>query len=209
MKRLALLGVVVVGFGLFPSPLLGAAVTLRQPDSGANVPASSPVSFQWDVYPGATSYVVAVYPASGCTGTPVASNTGGANTWSTSLAAGSYKFKVTANPGAIVSECRPFWVDDFCSGPLLTGDFNGDGLTDRLCSAGGTTRVSLATPTGFAAPTQWLSQALAQPMVGDFNADGLSDIANYDPASFTFSVALSNGSPPFGALSSWGTANAG
>ncbi|HEX9235427.1 MAG TPA: FG-GAP-like repeat-containing protein, partial [Actinomycetota bacterium] len=210
MKRLALLSAVAVAFGLVPSLALGDTVTLAQPASGANVPASSPVSFQWNAYTGSTSYLVAVYPSAGCTGTPVASNTGTALTWSTSLAAGSYKFKVTANPSATVSECRPFWVDDFCSGPFLTGDFNGDGLTDRLCVSGGVVRVSLATPTGFAAPTQWLSQSLAQPMVGDFDGDGRSDIATYDSSTGVFSVALalSSGSG-FGALGNWGTANAG
>src|SRR5712692_5990449 len=199
-----------MGFGLVPSLAVGDTVTLTQPASGANVPASSPVSFQWNAYTGSTSYLVAVYSASGCTGTPVASNTGTALTWSTSLAAGSYKFKVTANPSSTVSECRPFWVDDFCVGTFLTGDFDGDGRTDRLCNdnASGTARVSLATPTGFAAPVVWLSQGASYPMAGDFNGDGRTDIAQFHSATGVFSVALSNGTA-FGALTNWGMASAG
>jgi len=188
------------------------ALTLLQPQSGANLPASSPVSFQWEAVSGATSYTLSRYTGSTCAGT--ATNSSTANTsLSLTLAAGGYSFKVTAYQNSTqldVSECRAFWVDDFCVGTFLTGDFDGDGRTDRLCNdnASRTARVSLATPTGFAAPVVWLSQGASYPMAGDFNGDGRTDIAQFNSATGVFSVALSNGTG-FGALTNWGMASAG
>ena len=87
-------------------------------------------------------------------------------------------------------------VEHWCDGNLTVGDFNGDGRVDQLCTSGVTgTRVALATATGFAAPTTWLTgyQFGQRLTVGDFNADGKSDVAEYWSWQGYFYVALSTG----------------
>jgi YD repeat-containing protein len=90
---------------------------------------------------------------------------------------------------------------------MLSGDFNGDGLTDRLCTNGTDQKVSLATPSGFAEPEIWsTTMQLVDPILADFNADGLTDIARRIQWEGDFHVALSTGSG-FTAFEMWGNAN--
>jgi RHS repeat-associated protein len=74
-----------------------------------------------------------------------------------------------------------------------TGDFNGDGRTDRLCLMWpSNVEVMLATGTGFAPAQVWLSQGLdASTTLGDFNGDGKTDLAVR--ADYTAYVFLSTG----------------
>ena len=88
-------------------------------------------------------------------------------------------------------------VANWCGNQLMTGDFNGDGRTDQLCYGPvAQTRVRLATATGFALPTIWLSNyAYNNLFLGDFNGDGKTDIADYGSDSAgNFLVGLSTGS---------------
>jgi RHS repeat-associated protein len=96
-------------------------------------------------------------------------------------------------------------VSFWCNGTLYTGDFNGDGRTDQLCQNGQGLRVSLATATGFAAPTTWSTGSLYQPAFGDFNNDGKTDIMTQSSGSDK-AVMLSTGTA-FTAASVWGTAS--
>jgi hypothetical protein len=154
-----------------------------QPTAGANLPVGA-VTFQWASLPGATSYQLRICLTSGCSGGGlVTSDTVTTTSFQRSLVAGGYTASVLAYQGTTLlaqSEERPFSVDDFCAGRFGVGDFNGDGRTDRLCSAEGTTRVSLATPGGFATPAVWLAQELPKTLVGDFDGNGLADLANFD-----------------------------
>jgi len=99
-------------------------------------------------------------------------------------------------------------VTHWCGEVLLTADVNGDGRTDQVCHRGlaGTTQVALATPTGFAAPTLWLTATFAEFTMGDFNSDGKADLAIYDTYSGNFSVALSTGTA-FATPVWWGNAS--
>ncbi|HYO19487.1 MAG TPA: VCBS repeat-containing protein, partial [Dermatophilaceae bacterium] len=182
-------------------------LTLVAPAPGARVTAGA-VTFEWQAVAGATSYRLTLCLSSGCGGTgQIANITTAATTQQASLAGGSYLYSVTAYQNTTLlaqSEVRLFWADDFCGGPFLTGDFNGDGRTDRLCSADGVTRVSLSTAEGFEAPQTWLPQAFVHPLAGDFNGDGLADVADFiNEVWGDFYVALSNGQA-FQPLSHWG-----
>ena len=184
-------------------------VTLVQPSSGANLPVGA-VTFQWQAVSGATSYQLRICLSTGCSGSGlVSTDTVATTSFQRTLNAGAFTYTVFAYQGAnLVAQSgqRPFWVDDFCAGRFAVGDFNGDGRADRLCSAAGATRVSLATAGGFATPTVWLSQELAKTVVGDYNGDGLADVANFDNAvGGDFYVALSTGSG-FNAPAFWGSA---
>jgi RHS repeat-associated protein len=103
------------------------------------------------------------------------------------------------------------YVNSWCQAIAMSGDFNGDGRTDQLCYATTgtpTAKVSLATASGFATPTTWLSgQAFTQPVFADFNNDGKADVALYDNWTGEFRVALSTGSA-FAAPTVWGSAAA-
>jgi RHS repeat-associated protein len=89
-----------------------------------------------------------------------------------------------------------------CTGEIATGDFNGDGRSDRFCSLNKVGNVSLATPTGFAAPTPWIYEQISRLLVADVNNDGESDVIEYDAAGH-FWVLKSNGSG-FEAPEDWG-----
>ncbi|MCL4817932.1 MAG: VCBS repeat-containing protein, partial [Vicinamibacteria bacterium] len=119
-----------------------------------------------------------------------------------------YEFHVEAWNGATLlgtSEHRGFWVDDFCLNAVVVADVDGDGRTDRVCSASGQTRVSRATNDGFEEPSVWLAQALTNPFAADFDGDGRTDLGLFDGSTGTFSVALSTGTA-FSAPVSWGVA---
>jgi hypothetical protein len=81
---------------------------------------------------------------------------------------------------------------------FLTGDFNGDGLTDWAgrSPSDGMWRVKLATGSGFTPPMLWGTWTTIVPfsdlVVGDFNADGLDDVAGRADTG-TWLVGLSDG----------------
>lgn len=99
----------------------------------------------------------------------------------------------------------------WCGHVLSTADVNGDGRTDQICVNGveGTAKVALATASGFATATTWLSGIESSDFtVADVNSDGKADFITYLGDSGQFKVALSssdgtNFSPPV----LWGTAN--
>jgi RHS repeat-associated protein len=174
-------------------------------------------TYKWSPSSGATQYFLQVKDSNNVntfqsfyTASAICSEAGCAVTPSLVLAAGSYTWAVQAKnqpSGGTWSAEKAFTVFG-CAGEVKTGDFDGDGRTDRLCSGEGGVIISLAAATGFATGTVWLAQPIAKPLVGDFDGDGRSDVARFDPATGTFSVALSGGSS-FGALQSWGTATGG
>jgi RHS repeat-associated protein len=200
-------GAIVLGSILIPAMARAQAVQLTTPAAGARVTAGA-VTFQWQPVAGATSYQLQICWSSGCGGQGLIANvTTGATAHQYTLAGGSFVFSVKAYQNTTLlaqSESRFFWADDFCAGPFLAGDFNGDGRSDRLCSSGGSTRVSLSTTEGFDEPQTWLTQQLVQPLVGDFNGDGFTDLAEFVNTVWgDFYVALSNGQS-FEPLTHWG-----
>ena len=200
-------GAVALGIFLLPASSSGQVVTLVAPEAEARVAAGA-VTFQWQAVAGATSYQLTICWSSGCGGPgQIANVTTAGLTHQYSLPGGSFVYSVKAYQNTTLiaqSGSWSFWTDDFCSGPFLTGDFNGDGRADRLCSANGVTRVSLSTADGFDEPQVWLSQALTQPLAGDFNGDGLTDVAEFvNEVWGDFYVALSNGQA-FQSLAHWG-----
>jgi hypothetical protein len=48
----------------------------------------------------------------------------------------------------LVPASRVFWVDDFCAGPLLLGDFDGDGRTDVSCRLVGSDLIMVGLSSG-------------------------------------------------------------
>lgn len=97
----------------------------------------------------------------------------------------------------------------WCENPyyfLKTGDFNGDGRTDLLCSSYWNIRVALSNGAGFGTPTLW-SNDYAVTLVGDFNNDGKTDLAFRDDQTQVVSVALSTGGA-FQPLVYWGETGA-
>jgi len=96
----------------------------------------------------------------------------------------------------------------WCGYQLLTGDFNGDGRTDQLCRNGvaSTTKVALATASGFDTATLWFSGGYSVFTIADYNNDGKADLGIFDQYSGIFSVALSTGTA-FAAPVTWGSAN--
>jgi hypothetical protein len=94
-------------------------------------------------------------------------------------------------------------------GQCLTGDFNGDGLTDVACDGSGTD-LSVALSSGSSFTTQtWTGGVTASNPVGDycltgdFSGDGRTDIACYSGSGSSWQIGLSSGSG-FTAQS-WGT----
>jgi hypothetical protein len=200
----------------------GMAFTIQPLPAPAALSPNGPMTaftptYKWSPSVGATQYFLQVKDSNNVntfqsfyTASAICSDAGCAVTPSLVLTAGSYTWAVQAknqSSGGTWSAEKAFTVFG-CAGEVKTGDFNGDGRTDRLCSGEGGVVVSLATATGFATGVVWLAQPIANPLVGDFDGDGRSDVAWFDSATGTFSVALSGGAS-FGALQSWGTATAG
>ncbi|MCP4651936.1 MAG: hypothetical protein GY858_00930 [Candidatus Omnitrophica bacterium] len=108
------------------------------------------------------------------------------------------------------------WLDSHSSDYPLTGDFNGDSVTDVGFIYSDQAYVALSNENGFNAPVQTPGQwgSLTDVITGDFNGDGLTDITKrevtdittaniggdtshsdsfVDIITYTLSVALSNG----------------
>jgi RHS repeat-associated protein len=198
------------------------APTLVSPASGGTVYSATP-TYTWNEALGATNYTLNVRDASNTiltisySAASVCSGSTCSVTPANTLSNTTYYWKVRGTNGsgngpwsaeASFSAVPPNWNQGLaCTGVFLTGDFNGDGSTDRLCSQSGTTNVSLATPTGFAPAAAWLGSVLLRPVVADFNGDGKDDVAEFKPATGIFQVATSTGSA-FTTLANWGTATA-
>jgi RHS repeat-associated protein len=199
------------------------APTLVAPAAGTTVYSANP-TYTWNVSSGATSYTLNVRDNSSTllTITYTASSVCSGSTCSVTPTQGhsnaNYYWKVRGINGSgngpwstevSFSAVPPNWnAGSACTGVFLTGDFNGDGLTDRLCAQGGTVNVSLAATSGFGPAQSWLGAALVKPVIDDFNIDGKTDIAEYNASNGDFKVALSNGGG-FASFVSWGIATAG
>src|SRR6266851_401151 len=94
------------------------------------------------------------------------------------------------------------WNPNVTWDDVVTGDFNGDGLTDIAgrVDESGQWWVALSTGSSFTTSlwTTWNPSVVwADVVVGDFNGDGISDIAGRVDESGQWWVALSNGSTGF------------
>ena len=81
--------------------------------------------------------------------------------------------------------------------PQLSGDFNGDGLSDlaTFSSEEGRVLVSLSQGDAFLGKEEWVSNfgADQQIFMGDFNGDGKTDVGYFDNITPLVKVALSDG----------------
>jgi hypothetical protein len=103
----------------------------------------------------------------------------------------------------------PFGWESSPGARVVTGDFNGDGLTDIAVGANNLGGLGVYFSNGGVAGfgpafspqpgSDWSSLSTAQMIGGDFNGDGLSDIAVIAPNMGAIGVYLSNGNGTFGA----------
>jgi hypothetical protein len=116
-------------------------------------------------------------------------------------------------PVAFASGNQSFWVTNQpvasfpANGRPVSGDFNGDGLTDiALTSIAGSIPVALSQGDGTFNITSYsgnspLSQIIAnprsKPLPGDFNGDGYDDIAFTGYSTGSIPIAFSNGNGTF------------
>ncbi|MBI4353733.1 MAG: VCBS repeat-containing protein, partial [Candidatus Omnitrophica bacterium] len=81
--------------------------------------------------------------------------------------------------------------------PQLSGDFNGDGLTDVgvFDKTRGAIDVSLSDAGGFLPSQRWIANfgMGAELLLGDFDGDGKTDVCSFQPSTGTWHVALSDG----------------
>lgn len=94
--------------------------------------------------------------------------------------------------------------------PQLTGDFNGDGVTDLATFDPNTGTVKVAPSCCFTfLPSEvWITgfgNLNTIPMVGDVNHDGKSDLLMFDKPNGNWRVALSNGTNAFTDQGNWMT----
>jgi len=198
------------------------ALPAPTPNAPAGYTATLQPSYTWTAVPGALGYslmvddqapspVVRKYlqaaevcSASACAFTPAAVLGPGAHTWYVSA-------ENEAGEGARSAGTRfvtPGWSGQgFCPGTSATGDFDGDGRTDRLCSNEGVVTVALSTGSVFAPGAVWLDRQIGAPIVADFDGDGKADVAEYEAGSATFRVGLSSGGS-FAHPVEWGVATA-
>lgn len=116
---------------------------------------------------------------------------GSGNSWSVGLSTGSGFNQEVWSSGAVPG----LPITNQC----LTGDFNGDGMTDLVCHGAGTSWfIGLSTGSGFVAQS-WTSNLDAGVVAGnlcvtgDFNGDGMTDLACYTGSGTGWYVGLSNG----------------
>lgn len=92
-----------------------------------------------------------------------------------------------------------FWITDYgMELSPISGDFNGDGLSDigTYNSSNGEWKAAFSTGVSFSDKGVWMSGFGAsgdKPLIGDFNGDGLTDIAIVNTAQGNISCALSDG----------------
>ena len=112
----------------------------------------------------------------------------------------------SAGPVAF-SPAASFPTAGISPGPVVLGDFNGDGRPDLAIANAGSSSVSVLLGDGaggFAVPS---SRALVAPAwslaVGDFNADGRADLAAATTNSNSVSVLLGNGAGGFASVATF------
>ncbi|MDP3789385.1 MAG: toxin TcdB middle/N-terminal domain-containing protein, partial [Candidatus Omnitrophota bacterium] len=121
-------------------------------------------------------------------------------------AAGVYKYTITVTDGkAVTTDICTVEVVDTMPGDSdvfpISGDFNGDGLTDigTFTKTTGDWKVSLSDKGDFNDVKIWLSGLKAPDarygysLTGDFDGNGKTDIALYDVDNATWKFAFSNG----------------
>ncbi|MBL4776010.1 MAG: hypothetical protein JKY87_08180, partial [Mariprofundus sp.] len=97
--------------------------------------------------------------------------------------------------------------------PLITGDWNGDGLTDIARVSGGGVLFNVSTGSGFTSynglsgtwsPGQGFTDANTYPLLtGDWNGDGLTDIARVSGSGLLFDISTGSGFTAYNALPTW------
>jgi len=192
------------------------------PNAPVGYQATLQPSYVWTAVPGARGYSLMVDDAtpspvvrrylqaaevctgSGCAFTPAVVLGPGPHTWYVSA-------ENEAGEGMLSAGTRfvtPGWSGQgLCLGTSASGDFDGDGRTDRLCSNEGVVTVALSTGSGFAAGAVWLDREIGAPIVADFDGDGKADVAEYESTAATFRVGRSSGGS-FGQPMAWGVATA-
>ncbi|MDD5449561.1 MAG: toxin TcdB middle/N-terminal domain-containing protein [Candidatus Omnitrophica bacterium] len=120
------------------------------------------------------------------------------------------EFQIAASDGAkFVSQGKAATIYDGTSSTVpLSGDFNGDGLTDigTYNYRGGVIKIALSKGGTFAYASVWMDSISTPderiPILGDFNGDGLTDLGLFKKSSGEIAVALSYGKK-FTSQSTW------
>ncbi len=122
--------------------------------------------------------------------TDIAGYTGGGGNWHVTLSSGT-NFN---------ADGTGYWTGHHGgTGNCITGDFNGDGMTDiaGYTGSGGSWHVTLSSGINFNAngTGYWTGHGggTGNCITGDFNGDGLTDIAGYTGANNIWHVTLSSG----------------
>ena len=119
---------------------------------------------------------------------------------------GGYNFSVTNN---LVSQVSLMTSTQFIT-PQLTGDFNGNGVTDiaSFDPNTGTVKVAFSCCFTFFPSAVWITgfgSMNSVPLVGDWNSDGKADLMMFDKTSGNWQGATSNGTDRFVNQGNWMT----
>ncbi|MBI3292283.1 MAG: VCBS repeat-containing protein, partial [Elusimicrobia bacterium] len=125
------------------------------------------------------------------------------------IISGTWTVQVALSNGSTAFSSPTNWLTGATgSGEWLTGDFNGDGLTDLCLAVAGTGQWKEFSSTG----TQFLDEGVwlsgwgtgVIPLATDVNGDGFTDALTYDSSSGQWQYALSDGTK-FIAAGTWVT----
>jgi hypothetical protein len=183
------------------------------------VPTQTP-TFSWNVSTGAMGYTLSVLNENGSTLYEWGASTGACTNGVCSVTPTGvlgvgvpYRWRVRGQHPAGIgdwSALLDFHVAslDDCDLEFVTGDFDGNGITDGLCQTQGDVYVALGDGAGrFGVARVWLVHVFARLLFGDFDGDGKTDLADVNVQTGDFLVARSTGSN-FAPLTSWGIAKA-